>query len=57
MNGGDNLIEYIKILPITKTSKMTLLSFIEKKKLSKIPDFCEFLGLSDGQVKKIKSYV
>ena len=53
LNNGNNVLELVKSLPITKSSKKIMIGFLEKKKPEKITSFCEYLGLSDEDIKKV----
>lgn len=44
LNNGDNIIELIKTLPLKASYKLTLFSYIEKRKAEKVPQYIEFLG-------------
>lgn len=47
LNGGNNLIEFIKHLPLQKSNKFAMFKYIEKRHPERIPPFCEYLGLSE----------
>ena len=47
----------VKSLPITASSKKIIIGFLEKKKPEKIASFCEYLGLSDEQIKEVEESV
>lgn len=57
LNGGNNLLEFIKDLPVTKQNKMAMYQYIEKRHPERIPPFCEFLGLGDDTVKSMETYI
>lgn len=57
LNGGNNLIEFIKTLPVNKSNKMAMFQYIEKRHPERIPQFCEYLGLSESQVSSMTTYV
>ena len=57
LNGGDNLLEYIKTLPVTKTNKIAMYQYIEKRHPERITPFCEFLGLSQDQIDTITAHI
>ena len=50
-------MEFIKSLPVTKANKLAMFQYIEKRHPERIPDFCEFLGLSEEKVESMKTYV
>ena len=57
LNQGGNVLEILKSLPITKSSKKIMIGFLEKKKPEKITSFCEYLGLSDEDIKRVDESV
>ena len=57
LNTGENVLDVVKSLPITKSSKKIIIGFLEKKKPEKISGFCEYLGLSDEHIKQVDDSV
>lgn len=57
INNGDNIMEYIKILPIKASDKLTLFRFLEKRQAPKVVQFVEYIGLSDSHVKKTQQLI